>query len=256
MEASIYWGSKTRWCTATKTLENNQFDFYTEGGPLYININKKTKAKYQFSFAEAEWNDANNDEIPFPIMNNIDGAESLIPFYEKLCTGHYEWAKKPMFEITCQYANHGWEECEELDAKYRLVTQNNKFNFITDGFDLVSDVWFDQMEENHADLGFAMVNIGDGIYYFDYVKGIKDEKFAYFGGFLPMDKFSFYASRYDMKSVVMTDKQKFNIIDGNGNLLLDRWFDEIDDDYENRCFIGRLNGEKYTITADGKITKQ
>lgn len=256
MEASIYWGSKTRWCTATKNLENNQFDFYTEGGPLYININKKTRAKYQFSFAEAEWNNADNKEIPFPIMNNIDGAESLMPFYEKLCTGHNEWAKKPMFKITCQYANHGWEECEELDAKCRLVMQNNKFNFITDGFDLVSDVWFDQIEENHANQGFAMVNIGDGIYYFDYAKGIKDEKFAYFGGFLPMGRFSFFASRYDMKSVVMTDKQKFNIIDGNGKILLNTWFDEIDDDYENRCFIGRLNGEKYTITADGKITKQ
>jgi hypothetical protein len=101
-----------------------------------------------------------------------------------------------------------------------------------------------------------MVNIGDGIYYFDYVKGIKDEKFAYFGGFLPMGKFSFYASRYDMKSVVMTDKQKFNIIDGNGNLLLDRWFDEIDDDYENRCFIGKLNGEMFKINNEGKVTKK
>lgn len=257
MEASIYWGSKTKWCTATKTIENNRFEQYSENGPLYININKKTHAKYQFSFADGEWNDAQNDEIPFPIMKNIEGSDTLAPFYQKLCTGHLEWAKKPMFELDIQYTTRGWEFCENLEVNCREVINNEgKCNIITEGFRLVSDVWFDTIEENHSNYGFAMVTIGDGIYYFDYAKGIKDEKYAYFGGFLPMGKFSFYAIRHDMKSVVMTSDKKFNLIDGSGKILLDTWFDEIDDDYENRCFIGKLNGEKYIIDTNNKIIKQ
>lgn len=257
MEASIYWGSKTKWCTATKTIENNRFEQYSEKGPLYININKNTGAKYQFSFADGEWNDAQNDEIPFPIMKNIEGSDTLAPFYQKLCTGHFEWAKKPMFELDIQYTTRGWEFCENLAVNCREVINNEgKCNIITEGFRLVSDVWFDTIEENHSNYGFAMVTIGDGIYYFDYIKGLKDEKYAYFGGFLPMGKFSFYAIRHDMKSVVMTSDEKFNLIDGSGKILLDTWFDEIDDDYENRCFIGKLNGEKYIIDANNKIIKQ
>ena len=258
MEASIYWGSKTKWCTATKTIENNRFEQYSENGPLYININKKTKAKYQFSFADTEWNDAENDEIPFPIMKNIDGSETLIPFYQQLCTGHLEWAKKPMFELEgLQFTNRGWTLCEELGMSCREVFNNEgKGNIITESFNLVSDVWFDGIEENHPNYGFAMVTIDDGIYYFDYKKGLKNDKFAYFGGFLPMGKFSFYAKRQDMKSVVMTSDEKFNLINGDGKILLNTWFDEIDDDYENRCFIGKLNGEKYIIDKDDKIIKQ
>lgn len=258
MEASIYWGSKTKWCTATKTIENNQFKNYSENGPLYININKKTKAKYQFTFADTEWNDADNVEIPFPIMKNIDGSETLIPFYQKLCTGRLEWAKKPMFELEgFRFTNHGWTLCDELGMDCREVVNNQgEGNIITDSFNLLSDVWFDGIEENHPNYGFAMVNIGDGFYYFDYKKGLKNDKFAYFGGFLPMGKFSFYATRPDMKSIVMTYDEKFNLIDGNGKILLDTWFNEIDDDYENRCFIGKLNGEKYIIDRNNKIIKQ
>ena len=54
----------------------------------------------------------------------------------------------------------------------------NKINIITERFNLVSDVWFDGIEENHPNYGFAMVTIDDGIYYVDYTKGIKDEKFV------------------------------------------------------------------------------
>jgi hypothetical protein len=258
MEASIYWGSRTKWCTATKTIENNRFEQYSENGPLYININKKTKAKYQFSFADTEWNDAENDEIPFPIMKNIDGSETLIPFYQKLCTGHLEWAKKPMFELEgLHFTNRGWTLCEELGMSCREVfNDEGKGNIITESFNLVSDVWFDGIEENYPNYGFAMVTIGDGIYYFDYKKGLKNDKFAYFGGFLPMGKFTFYALRHDMKSIIMTYDKKFNLINGAGKILLNTWFDEIDDDYENRCFIGKLNGEKYIIDKDDKIIKQ
>ena len=42
---------------------------------------------------------------------------------------------------------------------------------------------------------------------------------------------------------------------GDGKLLLNRWYDEIDDDYENRCFIGKLNGETFKIDNKGEVFK-
>ncbi len=255
MEASIYWGSRTKWCTATKTIENNRFEQYSENGPLYININKKTGAKYQFSFADSEWNDASNEVIPFPIMNNIEGGETLAPFYQQLCTGHLEWAKKPMFEIECQFTGGGWTYCDELDINCREVIKDGKVNIITEGFRLLSDIWFDSIDEDYPNYGFSVVNIGDSYYYFDYTKGLNKDSFAYFGGFLPMGKRCFYATRFEMISIVAKNNEKFNLMNGNGKLLLNRWFDEINDDYENRCFIGKLNGEMFKIDNEGKVFK-
>lgn len=256
MEASIYWGSKTNWCTATKTIENNRFENYNENGPLYININKKTGAKYQFSFADSEWNDASNNAIPCPIMKNIEGSETLAPYYQQLCTGHLEWAKKPMFEIDCQFNGGGWTYCDELNINCREVIKDGKVNIITEGFRLLSDIWFDSIDEDYPNYGFSVVNIGDSYYYFDYTKGLNKDSFAYFGGFLPMGKFSFYATRLDMISIVAKNNEKFNLMRGDGKLLLNRWFDEINDDYENRCFIGKLNGEMFKINNEGKVFKQ
>ena len=255
MEASIYWGSKTKWCTATKTIENNRFEQYSENGPLYININKKTGVKYQFSFADSEWNDASNEVIPFPIMNNIEGGETLAPFYQQLCTGHLEWAKKPMFEIDYQFTEGGWTYCDELDINCRKVIKDSKVNIITEGFRLLSDIWFDSIDEDYPNYGFSVVNIGDSYYYFDYTKGLNKDSFVYFGGFLPMGKYFFYATRPDMISIVAKNNEKFNLMNGNGKLLLNRWFDEINDDYENRCFIGKLNGEMFKIDNEGKVFK-
>lgn len=254
MEASIYWGSGTKWCTATKTIENNRFEQYSESGPLYININKKTGAKYQFSFADSEWNDASNEVIPFPIMNNIEGGETLAPFYQQRCTGQLEWAKKPMFEITCQFVNGDWEYCRYLNTEIRQVAQGGKINFITKEFNYVSDTWFDGIEDMHIRHGFAVVDVGDGYHYFDFLNGISNDSYAYFGGFLPMGS-SFASDKYSMISIVVNHQEKFNLMRGDGKLLLNRWYDEIDDDYENRCFIGKLNGETFKIDNKGEVFK-
>jgi hypothetical protein len=61
--AAIYWGSKTHWCTATKT-DNNMFDHYNEMGPMYILLSKKDpEEKYQFHFETDQFMDKNNDYI-------------------------------------------------------------------------------------------------------------------------------------------------------------------------------------------------
>ena len=49
-----------------------------------------------------------------------------------------------------------------------------------------------------------------------------------------MGKFSFYATRLDMISIVAKNNEKFNLMRGDGKLLLNRWFDEIN---ENQTFL-------------------
>lgn len=48
-EASRYYGKNTRWCTASDSIDV-YFHHYHRLGPLYININRKTKKKWQFHF--------------------------------------------------------------------------------------------------------------------------------------------------------------------------------------------------------------
>lgn len=52
-EASCYFGTNTKWCTA-RADENNAFDVYNREGALYIVLDKKTGKKYQFWFDTSE----------------------------------------------------------------------------------------------------------------------------------------------------------------------------------------------------------
>ncbi len=45
-KGSCYFGINTKWCTAGK--ENNAFNLYAPGGPIYIVLIKKTNNRYQF----------------------------------------------------------------------------------------------------------------------------------------------------------------------------------------------------------------
>lgn len=60
--ASCKLGQGTSWCTAS-TESQYYFDHYTAKGNLYININKKTGAKYQFHMQTKSYMDADDKEI-------------------------------------------------------------------------------------------------------------------------------------------------------------------------------------------------
>jgi len=60
-EASCFFGKNTRWCTAA--ANDNQFDNYSDQGPLYIVLHKPTNSRWQFSFASDEYMDERDDEV-------------------------------------------------------------------------------------------------------------------------------------------------------------------------------------------------
>lgn len=87
-EASCYYGKGTQWCTAAVESQN-YFDNYNDNGDLYININKKTKEKYQFHFEREEFRDAQNEDLTELSQDNGESiaeycgfTEGLIKFYE------------------------------------------------------------------------------------------------------------------------------------------------------------------------------
>jgi hypothetical protein len=54
-EASCYFGTNTRWCTAAK--QNNMFGSYNNQGPLYIVLIKPENARYQFHWESNQFMD-------------------------------------------------------------------------------------------------------------------------------------------------------------------------------------------------------
>ena len=101
--ASIYYGSNTNWCTATKTSEN-KFDSYSQDGPLYIiqakdkdedkdedeDNNKyklqKSTDKYQLQLESKLL--MNNKDISISLSDlfkNFSNDEQLVNFVKQLC---------------------------------------------------------------------------------------------------------------------------------------------------------------------------
>lgn len=66
-EASCYYGKGTRWCTAYDSRDD-YFNQYNSQGPLYININRQTKEKWQFHFGTKTFCDAEDNSIDIDDM--------------------------------------------------------------------------------------------------------------------------------------------------------------------------------------------
>lgn len=95
-EASCYFGTNTKWCTA-RADENNAFDVYNREGPLYVVLDKKTGKKYQFWFDTSEdeahqFMDYKDNEI-----NWADLLEKQPKFVEELRKIFYRIASSVKF---------------------------------------------------------------------------------------------------------------------------------------------------------------
>jgi hypothetical protein len=78
-EASCHFGKGTRWCTAA-TRGDNMFSHYSEDGPLYIIIDRKTNEKFQFQFETSQFMDARDEEIG--IIDFLVGRPELRKVFE------------------------------------------------------------------------------------------------------------------------------------------------------------------------------
>ena len=78
--ASCYYGANTQWCTASKNY--NHFDQYNKQGPIYININKETKEKFQFHLESDQFMDEEDSQIDLKDFFYIN--KNLAIFYRNL----------------------------------------------------------------------------------------------------------------------------------------------------------------------------
>lgn len=85
-EASCYYGKGTRWCTAYNSRDD-YFNQYNSQGPLYININRQTKEKWQFHFETKTFCDAEDHSIDIDEML-WSMSEGVRRFYQD--RGHSE----------------------------------------------------------------------------------------------------------------------------------------------------------------------
>lgn len=103
-EASVYWGSGTKWCTSSKS-NFEQFESYNDCGCLVIFINKLNGEKYQYSGAyDCEFKDKNNKQVAStPYLQAIGATEGLINYFKKGEGKH--WLFEPDFYnvLGCEY---------------------------------------------------------------------------------------------------------------------------------------------------------
>lgn len=248
-EASCYWGDNTEWCTAYKD-DDSYYESYAQDGPLYININKQTKEKYQFHFESHSFMNQWDCEIDAPILDNMYGAtEGLKNFYKKLSN-----------------------ERNNPEEYLALTFSKNEYGRPYDVFNF-GDRWvyYNSEEQEMKELDFA-ASIGDwefieGFYANDpyddicYVRG-KDGKFNFINGYGDLITRSWFDDfgSWDTNWGTLPIKRngKWNVLSSRGgDMFQETDFDNIQEvDYdETDYYIGRVGDKKFRLGKNGSFER-
>lgn len=147
-EASCYYGAGTQWCTAAK--EYNYFDSYNKEGKLYININKKTKKKFQFHVESSQFMDETDSQID--LRDFFKGNVELKKFY------YTEW-RTTVYEK--HDIKHDGEICYKLVKDYDYFTDNFEKSvrkFVHDIFGGDGHQYFEFSYYEYEDFMFNYIN--------------------------------------------------------------------------------------------------
>ena len=237
-EAACLYGKNTEWCTAS-TESDNMFDFYNNKGLLYINIDKTNNRKYQFHFEDRQFMDENDSSIK---PNSIGLSEGAINYYISI--------GKTLDILYDRY--------KQISNTIYTVNLKNKMNLITiDGYQLLFDIWFDNIEflnNSNGDRNIGYVKLGNKYNYVDNLGNILyngldidkwfdkaflfkngwglvkiGEKYNYINSnaeFLIKDKYEYLPDSADefyngyARIRVIEDGYKMNLIDVHGNLVI------------------------------------
>lgn len=245
-EASCHWGSGTQWCTASRETDNN-FKWYSKNGSLYININKRTKEKYQFSLKHREFRDMHDNMINCPVMDSIGANEGLREFYKRLVQD------ERMLNILFNWKINFEDEFYEIgdDGRYIVhVVHNGKHYLIDDNFDLFVDLAFDDIIEIFTSSETAIVKLCGRYYIFDmdYNKDYDyDVDDFLLGGFSEISKFG------DRNYAIVKKCGKYNTINKNGVVLNRMWFDKVE--AINDIYHTYIDNVEYFIDIYGRAKK-
>ena len=253
-EAACYYGKGTEWCTAA-TESDNMFDYYNNKGLLYINIDKVNNCKYQFHFETNSFMDENDSSIK---PNSIGLSDGVINYYISIgktldiLYDRYKQISNTIYLVELKYKKNmlttdGYQllfdiwfdniqflsnslNYDNSDKKIGCIRLGNKYNYVDElgnilynGLDI--DKWFDEV--SFFQNGWGLVKIGKK---YNYINSNAE--------FLIKDKYEYLPDSADefnngyAKICVIADGYKKNLIDVNGNLVIDEkypiyWVDDI-----------------------------
>ena len=255
-DASCYWCNGTEWCTATRNEENNQFEFYSSQGPLYININKQTKEKYQFHFETHSFMNQKDEGIQKPVMEHIEGVTNgLCDFYREI-TKDDSMSNFFLFDYNINDETD-WTWVSSMDESVAVIKIKDKgCNFFTDSEGVLSDRWFDSVSHPDDEIHFAKVYHNGGYDIFNLKErclefpSIAFDSIDNFNAYEDLD--IFYAKAYKNNKVTLI----FYLMNHNGYMTwLGRWFDWMEDFGDSPYgYLAVKNDEMWGyVNLDGEI---
>ena len=272
-EADCYWGSNTHWCTAYRD-DDEWFTHYSNKGPLYININKKTGEKYQFHFESDQFMDKMDKDIKTPVLKTIGANQGVINLYKNILE-QYDDGMVALYRLIYQE----WDEEEEYVV---FRTPEDKFIIIDTYFN--KQIYYEPLEYYSFEEGCIRIKcngawnlynasgqrgIDDEIWY-DYISEMKNERavvklkglyniIQYNGELLSDEWFKsvkcFETNWYDFEDIyiVQNDEKQYNILDVYGDLTLPYWVDNILETPQEDVAKIMKNGKFNVINHNGKV---
>ena len=144
----------------------------------------------------------------------------------------------------------GFDYTHQVPHGVFLVLLDNKYNFITTQGNVLYKEWFDGISGSEGD-----DKTSDCLPVFKYDKGCNIISLDTFK--LLSEKWYRYITCFYGNYAIVTDfNQKQNLIDKEGNMLSDEWFDNVKmAHYRNHNIIAtvELNGEEFLIDKDGNL---
>ena len=238
--AERYFGSGTEWCTVAN---ESYFNSYMKKGPLYIIYPKNgdEELKMQFHFESDSYADKCDNVYDDPIdciWETLSMSGEQVYEYEliDLCKVTFSKYKTLFmgFDESVDCALYQLENGDELENIFDVVEKfhdglarvglKDKFNFVNERNELISQEWFDYaddfedgtaiVEMSESEYGVNVINTNGQMLYNEdqYLKGI-------------------YRHRKSGVFIIENSKYKWNFLNKNGQILSDVWFDEICTEY-------------------------
>lgn len=269
-DASCYWGNGTKWCTATRESDE-WYNHYSEQGPLYILIDKKTKDKYQFHFESDQFMNEKDIDINIPFADNISNwNDNLSDFFIKIMekSGNDDYALNAEYYVTGfqqgrKLTRNGFDKLNYIKKEDgKLLSDEGfdkawsftkfglakvgvrkkgglKYNFIDVDGNFISEQWFDAVEQFRTP--YAVVwKWGKATNYVELVNIINTKGEMVFDSWF----YDIRTSDYKRNLIVVKKDDKYGCFKYDGTMWKNEWFDNVQYDHVIGDYVG-FNNDDY-----------
>lgn len=263
IDAAIFYGKNTKWCTSSVKAAN-KFDTYNDLGNLYIFINKKNNKKYQYFFTGHELKDETNSDVKF-IPGLSQGAKNFFDDIPNLEEAFSEKKDELVMEKilsllspkgnaafnkldSISYSDTGLFPVMKVDDRGREMK-----NFMDKDGNFLSNVWFTDMTPFTRYRKYSIVSRGyrqnilfpDGHFVFD----------IWTDGLFDPSEFQEHINTEDPDPIIVYYNGKKGILNKTNWDLAPYWFSSISDFNSDGIAFAFLNGHKVKVNRKGEIVE-